>query len=71
MFPAKADRSENQNNLVEKFYAEYAALNCDIYELDDIQKSICSNRTMSDIEAEARLTALYALEAETYEFNPA
>jgi len=46
-------------------------LNCDIYELDDIQKSVCSNRTMSDIEAEARLTALYALEAETYEFNPA
>jgi len=71
MFPAKADRSENQNNLVEKFYAEYAALNCDIYELDDIQKSVCSNRAMSDIEAEARLTALYALEAETYEFNPA
>ena len=71
MFAARSDRTPNQTKLVEKFYAEYAALNCDIYELDNIQKSICSNHAMPDIEAEARLAALYALEAETYDFNPA
>jgi hypothetical protein len=71
MLPAKSDRTNSQRDLVSKFYAEYAALNCDIYELDAMQKSICSNQAMPDIEAEARLAALYALEAETYDFNPA
>ena len=71
MLPAKADRTEKQNNLVGKYYAEYAALNCDVYELDAMQQAVCKDRGMTAAEADARLAALYQLEAETFEFDPA
>lgn len=71
MLPAKADRSSDQNNLVAKFYNEYAALNYDVYQLDAMQRAVCGDKNLSDAEAQARLAALYQLEAETFEFNPA
>ena len=71
MLPAKADRSADQNNLVAIFYSEYAALNCDVYELDAMQQAVCRDKSLTAAEADARLAALYQLEAETFEFNPA
>ncbi len=71
MLPAKADRSADQNNLVAKFYKEYAALGLDLYQLDDVQTAVYNNTSMPSSEANARLSALYQLEAETFEFNPA
>lgn len=56
---------------MDKFYEEYAALNCDIYGLDELMRAVCNDKSISDKEAEARLAALYRLEAETYEFHPA
>ena len=55
--PAKIDRSENQNNLVAKFYDEYAAFNYDEYQLDvkilqleyEIKKE---SESMYDVQAE-------------------
>lgn len=70
MLPAKADRSADQNELVAKFYSEYAALRCDVYELDALQQAVCKDRAISDAEAQARLAALYELEAETFVFEP-
>lgn len=71
MLPAKADRTEKQNALVDQYYAGYAALNCDVYELDAMQQAVCKDRNMTAAEADARLAALYQLEAETFEFDPA
>ena len=71
MLPAHSDRTPSQKNLVAKFYAEYAALNCDVDELDTMQRAVYRDKNITDAEAEARLTALYALVAEAYEFYSA
>jgi len=71
MLPAKADRSVDQNDLIEEFYNEYAALSLDLYQLDAIQQAVYSDNSLSAAEADARLHALYRLEADAFEFNPA
>ena len=71
MLPAKADRTEKQNALVDQYYAEYAALGLDLYQLDAIQQAVYSDNSLSAAEADARLHALHRLEADAFEFEPA
>ncbi len=67
----KMSRETDAQYSVVKFYNEYSALNCDAYQLDEIQQAVYSDNNISDAEAFARLAALSQLEAETFEFNPA
>ena len=68
--PAKIDRSENQNNLVAKFYDEYAAFNYDEYQLDYAAQQVYNDASLGYEIAMAKLAALDALTSECFEFNP-
>ena len=49
MLPATIDRTTKQNELVAKYYAEYAAMDLDIYGLEELLDGIWSNSTMSEL----------------------
>lgn len=71
MLPAKADRTEKQNALVDQYYAEYAALGLDEYEIENLIDKVCANNKITYLDAACRVAALERLEAETFEFEPA
>lgn len=71
MLPAAADRTEKQNDLVAKYYAEYAALGLDECEIQDLSDKVYADNALSYLERACRATALARLEVEFFDFNPA
>lgn len=71
MLPAAADRSEKQNLLVEQYYAEYAALGLDEYQVQDLTDKVYADSTIPYLEQACRVAALARLEVEFFDFNPA
>jgi len=72
MLPATIDRTAKQNELVAKYYAEYSAMDLDIYGLEELVDGIWSNSTMPELEAHCRMAAIDKLNVDVaFEFNPA
>lgn len=71
MLPAAADRTEKQNDLVAKYYAEYAALGLDEYQVQDFTDKVYADSTIPYLEQACRVAALARLEVEFFDFNPA
>ncbi len=72
MLPATIDRTAKQNELVAKYYAEYAAMDLDIYGLEELLDGIWSNSTMPELEADCRMDAIAKLKVDVeFEFHPA